>query len=59
MNVVEEQRAKEQEFKKRLLEVGLLTKITPPIIDFSPWRDRRPVPIEGKPVSELIIEERR
>jgi hypothetical protein len=49
----------EEEFKERLLEVGLLTEITPPLPPDAVPKDRRLISIEGKPVSELIIEERR
>ena len=42
-----------------LLELGLLTEITPPLAPDAIPKDRRPIPIEGKPISELIIEERR
>ena len=45
--------------KQRLLEMGVLTEITPPLPPDAIPKDRRPVPIEGKPVSEIIIEERR
>lgn len=45
--------------KKRLLDVGVLTEITPPLPPQAIPRNRRPIPIEGKPVSEIIIEERR
>jgi len=49
----------EEEFKRRLVKAGLLREIKPPIKDLSPYRDRKPFEIEGKPLSETIIEERR
>lgn len=49
----------EEEFKRRLLDAGLLKEIKPPIRDYEPFRNRKPVPIQGKPLSETIIEERR
>jgi hypothetical protein len=49
----------EEEFKRRLLQAGLLKQIKPPITDLTPYRDRKPFEIQGKPLSETIIEERR
>ncbi len=47
------------QLKKRLLDMGVLTEITPPLPPHALPKNRRPIPIEGKPVSEIIIEERR
>ena len=55
----ETEKALEEKVKQRLLELGLLTEITPPLAPEDFPKDRRPVPITGKPVSEIIIEERR
>jgi hypothetical protein len=52
-------RTAEAEFKQRLLELGLLTRITPGLAAGAPPRDREPVPVTGNPVSETIIKERR
>jgi hypothetical protein len=49
----------EEEFKKKLLELGLLTEITPPLPPDKYPKDRKPIPVEGNPVSDLIIRERR
>ena len=53
-----EHESPEELFKKRLVEAGLLQSISRP-----PWpladRDRTPIPVKGKPLSEQIIEERR
>lgn len=49
----------EDEFKKRLLELGLLTRITPPLPADAIPRNRKPAPVSGNPVSEMIIKERR
>ena len=49
----------EEEFKRRLVRQGLLKDVKPPVTDRTPYQDRRPFPIEGKPLSEAIIEERR
>jgi hypothetical protein len=55
----EELQAAETAFKQRLLELGLLTKITrPPTPGVDP-RNRQPVPVAGNSVSELVIKERR
>jgi hypothetical protein len=51
--------AAEEEFKRRLVKAGLLREIKPPIRDLTPYLDREPFEIEGKPLSETIIEERR
>lgn len=51
--------AVEEEFKQRLLELGLLTRITRPPAAGASLRDPEPVPVPGNPVSERIIEERR
>ena len=49
--------ATEEEFKRRLVEAGLLKEIKPRITDLEPYRHRKPFK-EGKPLSETIIEER-
>ena len=49
----------EQEFLKSLLASGLLTEITPRLTKRTRRKERAPLPIVGKPVSELVIEERR
>lgn len=49
----------QEELKRRLLEAGLLTEITPPMPPEKWPKDRKPFQIEGKPISEVIIEERR
>jgi len=50
---------RQKKFKERLLELGLLTEITPPLAPDAIPRDRQLISIEGRPISELIIEERR
>jgi hypothetical protein len=61
MNEQEEkkQRKLEEEFKKKLLEVGLLSEITPPLAPDKYPKNRVPIPVQGNPVSDLIIRERR
>lgn len=51
--------AAEERFKQRLVELGLLTKITsPPAAEPLP-RDRQPVPVTNNAVSEMVMEDRR
>lgn len=51
--------AAEAAFKRRLLDLGLLTKIATPATPGNWPRDRKPVPVAGNAVSELVIKERR
>jgi hypothetical protein len=48
----------EDEFEQELAREGVLS-VPPPITDFTPYQNRKPVEVKGKPVSETIIEERR
>jgi len=48
----------EAEFEQHLLAKGVISEIPPRIIDPVFEQNRRPVKFEGKPVSEIIIEER-
>ncbi len=52
-------RMAEAEFKRRLLDLGLLTRITPPPVPGAVPRKRKAVPVAGNAVSETIIKERR
>lgn len=47
------------DFEKRLLERGIISRIPPRIRDTDFYANRRPIEVDGKPVSEIIIEERR
>jgi len=50
----------EDEFDRHLLAKGIISKIPPPITDFTPYENRKPAEIlDGKPISETLIEERR
>ena len=49
----------EDEFEQRLLKKGIISRIPPRIRDATFYAQRKPVKVEGKPVSEIIIEERR
>jgi hypothetical protein len=48
----------EAEFERHLKNQGLLSEIPPPITDSSPYAQRQPIRVTGKPLSETIIEER-
>ena len=49
----------DQELQRRLLAAGIISEIKPPITDLTPYRNRRAVPIQGEPISETVIRERR
>lgn len=48
----------EDKLERRLFELGYLSKINKPIRDFTPYENRTLIEVEGKPLSEIIIEER-
>ena len=47
----------EVEFKRRLVEAGLLNEVRPPVPDPESYHGRTPVPVTGMPLSETIVEE--
>ena len=49
----------EDDFQRAMLDAGLLTSAKPLAVDLESFRNYKPVEVEGKPVSETIIEERR
>lgn len=49
----------ESEFAHRLVALGVLSEVKPPTTDFAPYQNRQPVETTGKPLSEVILEERR
>jgi hypothetical protein len=49
----------EEDFKRAMLDAGLLNSIEPREVDLESFNNYEPVEVEGKPVSETIIEERR
>ena len=51
--------SKEDELERRLLEAGVLSKIPPPVADLASYQNREPGETSGRPLSEIIIEERR
>jgi len=49
----------EEEFERHLYEKGIIGEVKPPITDFSPYANYKPITVIGEPVSETIIKERR
>jgi hypothetical protein len=47
------------EMQRQLLEAGIIGEVRSPITDLTPYRNRRAVPIQGEPISETVIRERR
>jgi Arc/MetJ-type ribon-helix-helix transcriptional regulator len=48
-----------QELQRRLFEAGIISEIKPAITDLTPYRNRQAVPIQGEPLSETVLRERR
>ena len=51
--------AQDDMLQHKLLESGLLSEVKPPVTDVTCYEGRQPVENQGKPLSEVIIEERR
>lgn len=49
----------EERLERDLVEAGLLKRVREPIMDLGPYRDRTPIVISGRPLSETLVEERR
>ena len=51
----------EEEFEQHLVEEGVLSAVRPRLTeeDIARFRSYKPIQVEGKPVSETLIEERR
>lgn len=49
----------EEEFERHLLAKGIISEIPPPITDLTPFQNRKLMEVKGKPLSEMVIEERR
>lgn len=49
----------EEEFEQRLFEEGVISRLSRPIADLSSYEDFKPIENKGKPLSEVITEERR
>ena len=47
------------ELERHLLDKGIISRIPPRIRDAGFYANRKPIEVDGKPVSEIIIEERR
>jgi hypothetical protein len=45
-------------FLKRLLEAGLISEIKQPVTDPARYRSFKPIQATGKPLSEIILEDR-
>jgi hypothetical protein len=52
-------RMTEEEIEQRLLAKGIISRIPPRIRDADFYANRKPIEVKGKPLSEIIIEERR
>ncbi len=52
-----EQEEREEQFKQKLLELGIIKEIKRP--RNAPQEARTPIKVKGKPISQIIIEERR
>jgi hypothetical protein len=50
--------AREEEFAQEMLREGIFDHVPSAITDLSPFQNRKPIDIRGKPLSETIIEER-
>lgn len=55
----QELQRREDEFKQRLLDKGIVIHIPLENVELLPFENYVPIEIEGKPLSETIIEERR
>lgn len=49
----------QEQLRQRLVEAGLLTEDRSAPLDLAPYRDRAPVTVRGRPLSETILEDRR
>ena len=49
----------EEAFAHHLVDVGILREAKPPLTDLTPYQHRQPIETTGKPLSEVILEERR
>jgi hypothetical protein len=49
----------EEEFEQHLLAKGVISEIPSPITDLTPFQNRKLMEVEGKPLSDTVIEERR
>jgi putative addiction module CopG family antidote len=47
------------ELQQRLLKAGIISEIKPPITDLTPYQNRQAILVQGEPLSEAVIRERR
>lgn len=52
-------RHREKMLEQRLLNKGIISYIPAPIVDLTPYQNRKLITIRGKSLSETILEERR
>ena len=55
----QQSKAMEDRLDQLLLEKGLISRIPTGVKGLDNYREFEPIPVEGKPVSETIIEDRR
>ncbi len=53
------QQSDSEELQRRLIQAGVLSEVKPPLCDLATYRNRQAVPVQGEPVSETIVRERR
>lgn len=49
----------EDEFEQQMESRGFLRRALPPVTNLAPYQNYQPVKVQGQPLSEMIIEERR
>jgi hypothetical protein len=49
----------EDEFEQEMESKGFLRRALPPVTDLSPYENYHPIKVQGHPLSEMIVEERR
>jgi tetratricopeptide (TPR) repeat protein len=53
------QKLMQEQLQQRLLARGAIKEVRKPITDFRPYRNRTMLAVSGKPLSQVIVEERR
>ena len=49
----------EEEVDQEMLRMDILDQVPPPITDTTPYENRKLIGVEGEPLSETIMKERR
>jgi hypothetical protein len=49
----------EDEFEQQMESRGFLRRALPPVTNLAPYQSYQPVKVQGQPLSEMIVEERR